>query len=575
MVACSSETSTTKGQTTENTTESTNVTESVAPSGEPGDEVALPTICFGDSLAQTKDYVVTSFTYTDGEETISGYCKIKAQGNSSMAYPKKNQTVKFYADAECNEKLELEFNDWGAQSKFCLKANWIDITHSRNIVSAQLWGDVVRSRDDYDNLPEELRASPNQGAIDGFPILVYADGVYQGRYTLNIPKDAWMVNMDEDNPNHCIIMGEVNDGAAYFRETALIDGSDWSDEIHDEVPDSILTRWNEIIDWVQNSTDDEFRTELSNYFDVQSLIDYYLFSLASCNYDGFGKNQMFLTYDGVIWYTTVYDLDATWGLWWDGEYFVPVDYSSNPSSDGNLLYYRLSQLFQQELKTRWVELRSNVLSEEHIIERFESFIDLCPEELVAEDYSETTANGAFTEIPSVDTNSIEQIRSFVMARLLWSDLKMGIDNGTPEGINQIPLAQDESGAVYNGCGYKLNTILYDEEVSHKTIGTTGFIPCTTGQIVRLANLSFENSGGDCRIYFYDENKNEIGLVVANASYYMEQSFLGITDENGNYTTIYIKEIANMTAGCAYIRICCNDMTDQSVITVSNLIKNDE
>ena len=80
-----------------------------------------------------------------------------------------------------------------------MKANWIDITHSRNVVSARLWGDVVKSRTDYDTLPELLRISPNQGAIDGFPIKFYGNNVYWGRYTMNIPKDAWMTNMDKTN----------------------------------------------------------------------------------------------------------------------------------------------------------------------------------------------------------------------------------------------------------------------------------------------------------------------------------------------------------------------------------------
>ena len=69
------------------------------------------------------------FHYISKTEDITGYCKTKAQGNSSMSYPKKNQTVKLYRDAECTEKLKVDFKGWGKQNKFCFKANWIDQKH--------------------------------------------------------------------------------------------------------------------------------------------------------------------------------------------------------------------------------------------------------------------------------------------------------------------------------------------------------------------------------------------------------------------------------------------------------------
>jgi hypothetical protein len=210
-----------------------------------------------------------------------------------MAYPKKNQTIKLYKNAICTEKLKVDFKGWGEQNKFCFKANWIDLTHARNIVSARLWGDVVKSRSDYNELPEELRTSPNQGAIDGFPVKVYASGIYQGRYTINIPKDAWMANMDDELDTHCILCGE-NYESGCFRAEAVIDETDWTDEIHDSVPDSIKNRWNEAINFVMNSTDDEFVSGIANYFDVSSLIDYYLFGLVSCGFDAFGKNQLYM-----------------------------------------------------------------------------------------------------------------------------------------------------------------------------------------------------------------------------------------------------------------------------------------
>lgn len=379
----------------------------------------IPKVFFGGELPQTKDETVMPFRYISKTKDIICYCKTKAQGDSSMDYPKKNQTVKLYKDAECTEKLKVDFKGWGKQNKFCFKANWTDISHARNVVTARLWGDVVKSRNNYTEIPELLRTSPNQGAVDGFPVKVYANGVYQGRYTLNIPKDDWMANMDDSLDEHCILYGESGN-SPLFMATPVIDGTDWTDEVHDVVPESIKSRWIETIGFVMNSTDADFKSNLGNYFDIESLIDYYLFGMAICHVDGFKGNQVYMTYDGQKWYASAYDMDCTWGLVWKDEIYVEYNYVINVITN-NRLYNRLTSLFNAEIKARWAQLRVGALSIENIINRFERFTDISPDSLVAEDYAETTANGAFTGIPKKTTNNIQQIRKFAFDRLAWVD----------------------------------------------------------------------------------------------------------------------------------------------------------
>lgn len=378
----------------------------------------VPLLFYSAALPQTKTDTAMQISYMSKTlKRDDADAKTKAQGNSSLSYPKKNQTTKF--------SQAINFKNWGLQKKYCMKANWIDLTHARNIVSAQLWGDVVKSRANYLDLPELLRTSPNQGAIDGFPALVYANGVYQGRYTINIPKDAWMANMDKTLDNHCILCGE-NYVSGCFRAAANINGSDWSDELHDTVPDTIKTRWNEIINFVMTATDDEFVVGIGNYFYLDSLIDYYIFGVVSCGLDAFGKNQIYMTYDGQKWIASMYDMDSTWGLWWNGSNFVATDYARTEFQDfkdgeGNLLYIRLEELFYEQIQARWAELKNSVLSYANIMTRFERFIEIVPPHIVKEDYASTTGGGKFTGIPSQNTNHIQQLRAYVAARLPYAD----------------------------------------------------------------------------------------------------------------------------------------------------------
>ena len=379
------------------------------------------------TLPTTKTSTTMKFEYISKNKRYSGYVDIKCQGTSSMAYPKKNFTIKTYNDKALTTKMKINFMNWSNQNKFVLKANWIDISHARNIVSARLWGDVVKTRGNYLELPELLRTSPNNGAIDGFFVKVYANGVYQGRYTMNIPKDGWMANMDKSLNEHCILCGE-NYQSGLFRAAAQINGTDWSDELHDTVPTSIVNRWNQVINFVMSSSDSDFKANIGQYFDLTSLIDYYIFAYVSCGLDSMAKNQIYMTYDGQKWFASMYDMDSTWGLYWNGQNFVSAsyrmqdDYESGTNGRAkNLLYLRLENVFINEIKERYAVLRNGALSETNIINRFEEFM-ICNSDLIKEDYE------IFSGIPSQNTNNIKQIRQYVVDRCKYVDGQ--IDNLT-------------------------------------------------------------------------------------------------------------------------------------------------
>lgn len=454
----------------------------------------MPRIYFSEgTLPTSKTATVMKFDYYSKTNEYHGYVDIKCQGTSSMGYPKKNFTIKPYKDKAKTSKLKIDFKGWGKQSKFVLKANWIDISHLRNVVSARLWGDIVKTRADYTTaLPELLRTSPNQGAIDGFPVLVYSNGVYQGRYTLNIPKDKWMSNMDDTLDTHCILCGE-NYQSGCFRALPQINGNDWTDELHDVVPANIKTSWSNAINFVMTSSDTDFKANLSNYFDVNSLIDYYLYGLVATHLDGFGKNQLFFSYDGIHWIASIYDVDSTWGLYWNGSRILPTDYKRNQYEDyanktSNLLYNRLEQLFMPQLKTRYAELRKDVLSASHIIQKFEEFNDICPKDIVQEDYASTTGGGKFTGIPSLTTNNIQQIRNNIVGRLTYVD---GYINALQEAIPCTNITLNNTTLLFTTDAVQtLTATLTPTDTTDKvvwSVSPTGFATVNNGVVTPINN----------------------------------------------------------------------------------------
>lgn len=434
----------------------------------------IPKVFINGVIPTTKSDVEAELTYISKTLSFHAYITIKCQGNSSMSYPKKNFTIKLFEDEARSKKLKINLKGWGKQNKFVLKANWIDISHLRNIISARLWADIVKSRPNYEEYPEELKTSPNQGAVDGFPIKVYNNGVYQGRYTWNIPKDKWMTNMDDDLDEHCILCGENYDSGC-FRALPAIDESDWSDEIHDSCPDLIKTSWNNAIDFVMNSSDDDFKANLGNYFDVQSLLDYHVYGMYMCGIDQYGKNQIYMTYDGVKWIASMYDLDSTWGLYWNGQTILAYNYDRGQYEDqvqgrlGNLLYERLEALFFDELQTRWLELRDSALSLSNVINRFERMSDIVSNDLIKEDYASTTAFGQYTAIPSVAKNNIQQIRNFAVDRRDWTDEYFGGLVAPPEE-ERIPCT---------GISKDAFAMYFDEEEEPTQKVPVSFLPANT------------------------------------------------------------------------------------------------
>ena len=383
--------------------------------------VDKPKIFITGSIPTTKDNVLAELWYVSSSINFHAYIKIKCQGTSSMKWDKKNFTVALYQDEERSIPLNVLFPGWKyAVNKFVLKANYIDHTHLRNIVNARLWSEVVASRPDYGTLPAELRNSPNNGAVDGFPIFVYTNGSYQGIYTWNVGKDPWMVGMDENNPNHNMLCNESNtnvvDSASNFR--ALWDGSDtyYSYEVGVE-SDAVKDSLNALIGFVMNNEGDAFRAGIGEYLDVQSAIDYWLHQYVIVGIDGLAKNMLLLSYDNKKRYLSAYDMDSTWLLWWDGTYFIPA---TRPCPNGyqetrNLLFERLNSVYPAEIKQRYIELRRSVYRESNIMTHIERFYASIGENAYADDLK------VYPDIPSAESNDIWQLRAAVRDRLAYCD----------------------------------------------------------------------------------------------------------------------------------------------------------
>ena len=404
----------------------------------------MPKVFFyGNALPTTKDNVNLTMEYISNTAKFRSFVKLKCQGTSSMSYAKKNFTVSMFSDESRNTKLKKDFKGWGPQSKFCLKANYVDTTHTRNLSGAKVAYDMVQSRPDSP-FKQQLLQCPRNGAVDGFPIKLYFNGEFYGIYTWNIPKDGWMFNMDKSNPNHVVLCAERNtDGnsslinSCQFRKLWTDgDGGDWSVEFGTYSTDMVAS-FNRCINFVMTATDQEFHDNIGEYFDLYSLLDYYCFSYLACHLDGLAKNMLMVTYDGVIWGACLYDMDSIYGVHWNGNSYVATNYQCPEQYQERFsgLWPRIERCFATELYARYRELRQGALSLSNIIKHVEEIYDVIPDRVFADEKAK------WTGLPQVNTNTMTRFRNYMRDRAVYVDAQME-EIGTRVPCTGIVLSAD-------------------------------------------------------------------------------------------------------------------------------------
>ncbi len=388
--------------------------------------LGLPVLKFeGDYQSATKYKTVTVKATVKGEGlNFSSYATLKWQGNSSIKYDKKNYTVKFYEDEELTDKYKFDPFGWGKENEYCLKANWIDATHARNVVNARLWGQICATRK---NLDKNLADLPNYGAIDGYPVLVYMNGEFHGIYTMNIPKDKWMFGMKNDETKRqAILMGAQWGNSSRLMEEMPADlGIEWEIE-HCSTEDTtwVVNSFNRVIRFINESDDETFKRDIGKYVDLEAAIDLMIFAFSIGGHDNYGKNILYATYDGVKWIPSAYDLDTSWGLYWDGSKYVDpgsglptvAKRNINFVKGENQLWRRLLLTHKDMIAARYEELRGEVLSDKNIKENFQSFMEDFPT------LATMAEKEKWPDTPKINTDYKEQLLNFISSQMVQVDI---------------------------------------------------------------------------------------------------------------------------------------------------------
>ena len=160
-----------------------------------------------------------------------------------------------------------------------------------------------------------------------------------------------------------------------------------------------------------------------------------------------------------------------------------------------------------------------------------------------------------TDITNLQSNINTLSNEIVYA---GNDGNISIADESAEIINQIPISTDDSGAIYNGTGYK-NGVRWSSssqaESANDDYGMTGYIPCKHNDTIRIKDVvpSTSSSG---YIVLFDSSKAYLGVQTV--------SLHTMSVDSNNAYTVSISGNANVE----FIRLSVCTFTSASIVTVN-------
>ena len=320
---------------------------------------------------------------------------LNAQGSSSMGYEVKNQAI------DITDGSEIKFGNWVAQDSFHLKKYYIDSFRGQCIVAYHLMEEVYQTRLYSERRPwsyalnsatdkegtSDMKSDFESGALghpDGFPIIVYLNGVYQGLYTWNLKKHRDNYFCNKKKSSNIILDGVLSDD--YFWKGNIdwtqfeirnpkglkdINGNDYNGDIPLELSDTdklskqVKTFIQHLASAKNNLKSNKTKEEFEKYFNVPMFIDYWIVSQYIYNFDGFAKNWIWCTLEGYHWCPTLYDVDSIWGMNYQGSGVYRRSLTEICSGGCTSILY---ELYKEEIEARYKELRSkDILSVNNIV----------------------------------------------------------------------------------------------------------------------------------------------------------------------------------------------------------------
>lgn len=321
------------------------------------------------------------FYSSQGVTPVSYEAKIKWRGGSTNTEGKhkRNYKIKF--------KEKQQFFGLKADKNWILDAGQQDLFRLRNRIATELWNDFARKPYYAADGAEVVTG------VRGRVVEVFLNDEYVGIYSLTETMDNKTLGLKKSKKG--IIHGQLwktsGRGLSMMYNTPPSfdnTSSTWDvfetkyPDIKDVNPTDYSPLW-KAINFVVNSSDEEFKDSVAYYFDLPVVEDYYIYTQTLCAVDNIGKNMYWAIYDSKespkITFA-VWDLDLTVGSSYlkvfDERYTSPNHIIKGYFNLIKRLIATNAGNFNSQVRERYWSARKDVLSTDSLIARYKSYYQL-------------------------------------------------------------------------------------------------------------------------------------------------------------------------------------------------------
>ena len=319
--------------------------------------------------------------YTDLRGTVELEGKIKCRGGLSSKYDKHSFSL------ELDEGYAMGYlpkdDDW------IINANYIDKTFMRHKICYDLFNEM----------------NPQNVAAGCSYVKVAINDVYQGLYVLMEEVNAGMIGLNKQDS-----MAMLFKGPPIFSTKKGPTKSTAFDRYHQKYPKidkSDKTAYlAEFANFMHYSSDVDFAKNISQWVDIDNIMDWHILLLFSNNTDGIAKNLYLYKKDNdTPFRIAIWDYDHSFGRDGDNELSF---WGKKIKCESSILVKRLMEIeqtgYRSKLKQRWLELREQgILSVESFRTKMQANKKIIDGE-VAGNFKKWPVNGSWY----FDDNSFDQ-----------------------------------------------------------------------------------------------------------------------------------------------------------------------
>lgn len=420
---------------------------------------SIPVLVLRGTFSNEYQNGTVEFYSSQGTTPVSYEAKIKWRGGSTNTESKhkRNYKIKF--------KDKQQFFGLKADKNWILDAGQQDLFRLRNRIATELWNDFAR-KPYYAADGDEVFSG-----VRGRVVEVFLNDEYIGIYSLIETMDNKTLGLSKSRKG--IIHGQLWKTNGYglsmmYNTPSVFDNtsSTWDvfetkyPDIKDVYPTDYSPLW-KAINFVVNSSDEEFKDSVAYYFDLPVVEDYYIFTQTLCAVDNIGKNMYWAIYDSKespkITFA-VWDLDLTVGSSYlkvyDQKYTLPNHIIRGYFNLIKRLIATNAGDFNLQVRERYWSARKDILSTDSLIARYKSYYQLLKKCGAAEREAQRWSGDMDILQQKLDYDKeMEYITNWITRHMKVLDRQLFND---PNVINHSSVVANESDDVYTLQGIKVD-----------------------------------------------------------------------------------------------------------------------